>query len=63
MMMVILRWISLGAWFAFFVKPLIEDTSSVHMSSVKAILPDPAPRGTTERMKGSACVLCCLWKS
>ena len=36
----------------YFVKPSIEDISSVHMSSVKAILPDPAPRGTSERTKG-----------
>ena len=35
-----------------FVKPLIEDKYSVHLSQIKAVLPSPSARGTTQRTKG-----------
>ena len=35
-----------------FVKPLIEDKYSVQLSQIKAVLPSPSARGTTQRTKG-----------
>lgn len=38
-----------------FVKPAVEDISSVHIDSIRAILPPPTFRGTTARTKGDIC--------
>ncbi|GFO15602.1 LOW QUALITY PROTEIN: tigger transposable element-derived 4-like protein [Plakobranchus ocellatus] len=37
---------------SYFIKPLNEDICSLHMSTVKAVLPDPTVRGPTARTKG-----------
>ncbi|GFN80397.1 pogo transposable element with krab domain [Plakobranchus ocellatus] len=37
---------------SYFVKPLVEDISSVHIDSIKALLPQPTVHGTTLRTKG-----------
>ena len=36
----------------FFIKPTPSDIASVHIDNVKAVLPEPTARGTTNRTQG-----------